>query len=306
MQLLSFLYPALLALLLTPDSALSAKPPKNAILLSKVKSITLRANAKTSHRRVPAVDQLTCEGPGCRHYKVDVMRCTNAGSDYNEEDIQWTCTADVPEEFKLGSTDVQCEGYASRDDPYVLKGSCGVKYRLLLTDKGEEKYGSGGFWGGGNKASNGGEEGWTFAGAVFTFVFLGFVGLIIYAIWRAIQEEGRRPPGARPGGYGGGGWGGGGGGGGGYPYDPPPPYPGKRYNQSSEGWRPGFWSGALGGAAAGYAAGSRRQRQPEPASRSSWFGGGDSGGSPRGHTPRSTSSSSNTYESTGFGSTSRR
>jgi hypothetical protein len=50
------------------------------------------------------------------------MRCTNMGSDYGDEDISWSCTADVPHYFKLGSTDVLCEGYSSPEDPYVLKG----------------------------------------------------------------------------------------------------------------------------------------------------------------------------------------
>jgi hypothetical protein len=62
MHLLSFLYPALLALLLTPVSVSAASKKKvymekNAILLSKVKSLTLRDNAMTSHRRVSAIPQ---------------------------------------------------------------------------------------------------------------------------------------------------------------------------------------------------------------------------------------------------------
>ena len=71
------------------------------------------------------------------------MRCKNSGSDYDEDSIQWTCTASLPEEFKLGSTDVICEGYDYPEDPYILKGSCGVEYRLVLTEKGQEKYGKG-------------------------------------------------------------------------------------------------------------------------------------------------------------------
>ncbi|KAL8714725.1 MAG: hypothetical protein Q9225_006508, partial [Loekoesia sp. 1 TL-2023] len=74
-------------------------------------------------------------------YDVDVMRCKNQGSDYDDQNIQWTCTASLPSEFKLGSTDVICEGYESSSDPYVLKGSCGVEYRLILTDIGEQEYG---------------------------------------------------------------------------------------------------------------------------------------------------------------------
>ena len=58
MQLPTFLYPTLLALLLTPSPISAAKKvPKNAILLSNVKSLTLRENAKTSHRRVSAIPQ---------------------------------------------------------------------------------------------------------------------------------------------------------------------------------------------------------------------------------------------------------
>ncbi|PMD36952.1 DUF1183-domain-containing protein, partial [Hyaloscypha variabilis F] len=128
---LPFLYPALLALLLTPLTEAAKKPPaKDAILLSQVKTLTLRSNAKTSHRRVSAIPQLSCKGPGCAHYKVDVMRCSNQGSAYNSEDVEWSCTASLPAEFKLGSTDVICEGYRNADDEYVLKGSCGVEYRL--------------------------------------------------------------------------------------------------------------------------------------------------------------------------------
>jgi len=74
-------------------------------------------------------------------YDVDVMRCTNSGADYDEDNVQWTCKAALPPEFKLGATDVMCEGYDSPDDPYILKGSCGVEYRLVLTEAGEKKYG---------------------------------------------------------------------------------------------------------------------------------------------------------------------
>ena len=236
------------------------------------------------------------------------MRCTNQGADYNEEDVQWSCTANLPAEFKLGSTDVICEGYSNANDEFVLKGSCGVEYRLLLTEQGEEKYGKYGGWGGSKKGDG---EGWTFGSLLFVLVFLGVLGWILYSMYLAYQQNpgARRLP-RRPGGFWGGGWGGGGGGGpgGGDPWDPPPPYPGKRHSTREEGWRPGFWSGAATGAAAGYVAGSRGQRQQEPPRQSSWFGGGNNNnwGNP---TPRSSGSSSSStarHESTGFGSTTRR
>lgn len=117
---------------------------KDAVLLSKVRSLTLQNHKQTTARRVTAIPQLTCVGGNAKSlYEVDVMQCTNSGSEYDAEDIQWTCRANLPPEFKLGSTEVVCEGFDSSEDPYVLKGSCGVEYRLVLTQMGEEKYGTG-------------------------------------------------------------------------------------------------------------------------------------------------------------------
>lgn len=118
------------------------RKPSDSVLLSKISSLTLRSGQKTSARRSSPIPQLQCTGGNARGlYDVDVMRCTNAGSDYDDDNVQWTCKASLPTEFKLGSTDVSCEGYDSPEDPYVLKGSCGVSYRLVLTEEGERKYG---------------------------------------------------------------------------------------------------------------------------------------------------------------------
>ncbi|KAH7418558.1 transmembrane protein-like protein 66 [Cadophora sp. MPI-SDFR-AT-0126] len=304
---MQLLHPLLLFLLTltTPSPATAAKKPKDAILLSSVKTLTLRSNALTSHRRVSAIPQLKCVGPACKHHNVDRMRCTNQGASYNEEDIEWSCVADMPSDFKLGSTEVICEGYANRDDPYVLKGSCGVEYRLLLTEQGEERFGkSGSGW---TREGNG-EGGSGLGKALFMLVFLGVLFWIIYSAWQALPAGGlpRQPRRGWGGGWGGGGWGGGPGGG--DPYDPPPPYPGKRYSTQQEGWRPGFWSGAAAGAAGGYMAGSRGNRQQEAPRGNSWFGGNSGGGynSPSPARSSSGSSSSARHSSTGFGSTSRR
>ncbi|KAA8568469.1 hypothetical protein MFRU_012g00360 [Monilinia fructicola] len=311
MLFLPFLYPFLLELLTFTPLTLAAKP-KNAILLSKVKSLTLRDNAKTSHRRVSAVPQLSCSGPGCQYYKVDIMRCTNQGSDYSSEDIQWSCTANLPEEFKLGSTDVVCEGYDSKDDEYVLKGSCAVEYRLLLTEEGEEKYGKS-FWDDGSRDSAV-EKGMSL---LFWLIFMGVLGWILYSMF---QNWGQGPVNGRVrrgGGGGFGGWGPGGPGGPGDDTDPPPPYPGtgKRYatnyGAAEQAWRPGFWSGAAAGAAGAYLAGNRANRQQDQGSRN-WGGGNWGGGSGSGWGPgsrsgsSSASSPSNSRSNTGFGSTSRR
>ncbi len=255
------------------------------------------------------------------------MRCKNQGSDYDDENIQWTCTAQLPDEFKLGSTDVICEGYDSSEDPYVLKGSCGVEYRLILTDLGEQKYGRGGgdLW---RDFKGRGYVNWP--AIIFWGIFIGVVGWMIYAA--VIRDWGNRPArrrnplgwgGGGPGGWGGGpgGWGGGGG-----ADDPPPPYdwspPGKPQPSTrrapaagAQGWRPGFMTGALGGAAAGYLAGNRGRNQQQPSQfygnqQGGGFWGNDAGeGSSRrggGAGSSGSSFSSTRHESSGFGSTSRR
>lgn len=247
----------------------SNKPPsKNAILLSDVQTLTVHSGRQTSSRRVPSIPQLTCVGPSriCSLHTVDVMRCTNEGYEYDEEDIQWSCSASLPAEFKLGGTEVICEGYRDPDDKFVLKGSCGVEYRLLLTDVGEERFG--------RMESEHSAVTWFFC--VF---ILAFIGLILLRICMGPTGDNRRR---------GGGWGGWGGGN--PPYDPPPPY--DSWGSSSGGFgssRPGFWSGAALGGATGYGLGRRyggtRSRNQDP-----WVGG----------------SGSSRHQSTGFGSSRRR
>ncbi|GAM84210.1 hypothetical protein ANO11243_022030 [Dothideomycetidae sp. 11243] len=231
------------------------------------------------------------------------MRCTNAGNDYDGLDVQWTCTANLPPEFKLGSTEVMCEGYSSPSDLYVLKGSCGVEYRLQLTERGEDKYGSGGR----SRART-----WLdtlIVGFVLTCkcgsLSFGVVFALILYNW--CTGGNRDGPARRPGF--GGGWGGGGGGDDGN--DPPPPYtqsPPPKGGSSG----PGFWTGAAAGAAGGYMAGRAGNGGGwggwggrNNSSRDSWqdrsnFGRSDSTGS------AGSSRSSTTYQSTGFGGTTRR
>ncbi|KAI0480295.1 hypothetical protein GGR56DRAFT_264440 [Xylariaceae sp. FL0804] len=333
----------LAALLALAPAAALAKKPANAILLSDVQSLTLRAGKQTTNRRVPAVPQLKCvSSPAvCALHAVDTMRCTNQGAGYDAEDVQWSCAANLPPELKLGSTDVACEGYASRDDPYVLRGSCAVEYRLVLTEAGERRFPdiAHNHGGGGSGSGSGSDLGAWLFGALFVAVCL----WILYGAWTSAQANRGRGGGAAPrrprnnwGGGGGGGPGfGGGGGGGGFfgagpgddDDDPPPPYPGQKTTSSSsyrqsrqggqaqnQGWRPGFWTGAATGAAAGYFAGNRpsnntRQQESRGLFGSSGSGSGSSSSSWGSGSPGAGSSgsvSSSRHESTGFGSTSRR
>ena len=304
----------LVCVLLSLTATAFAKRQLERVLLSNIKTLTLRRGLKTTHNRVSPLPQLNCIGGTAKDlYDVDVLRCKNAGSSYDNADVEWTCTASLPAEFKLGSTDVICEGFAGPDDPYVLKGSCGVEYRLMLTRLGEEKYGKKGsdLWEGfGGKAKGG-----NIAAGIFWLVFVGVVVWMIYAAFFR-EHDARRP--LNRGGFGGGG---------GHD-DPPPPYdyhppPSKpranvtpraaRAAPGQQGWRPGFWTGAMGGAAAGYMAGNRgNQAQQQQPRNQGWTNGEGSSTWGAGRTGVNRSPSSNSdygsarHESTGFGSTTRR
>ncbi|KAI1337805.1 hypothetical protein F5Y15DRAFT_144579 [Xylariaceae sp. FL0016] len=334
------LFSALLSLSILPTPTTAANKPSNAILLSDVQSLTFRSQSKTTARRVSPIPQLTCiSSPQiCGLYEIDILRCTNQGAGYSAQDIQWSCAASLPPEFKLGSTDVTCEGYASPDDDYVLKGSCGAEYRLVLTEAGEARWpdiangGGGGFswpWSSGKNTGKSStttsqeQQSTDISAYVFGVIFIGVCVWILWSACVAAQDNNdpnrrarRRPRNNGGGGGGGPGFGGGGGGGGWFQNDdsdPPPPYsaPKSSYSSSSRSRQQssgsGFWSGAAAGAAAGsaagYFAGSRgngnRQQQ-------SGVGGGGSNWSSSSSGSGSGSTSSSRYESTGFGGTTRR
>lgn len=101
------------------------------VLLSSIQALTLKAGHQTTSRRGPPVPQISCTGGNCdegsKH--VQVMQCNNKGLDsYGMP--QWECKAEVPSGWRLGTTDVSCEGFANSDDPYILAGSCGVEYTI--------------------------------------------------------------------------------------------------------------------------------------------------------------------------------
>ncbi|KAL1302586.1 hypothetical protein AAFC00_002964 [Neodothiora populina] len=279
----------------------AARKPSNSVLLSNIKSLTLRGGKDTTARRLKPVPQLSCVGGNaCDLYDIDVMRCTNSGSDYDADNVQWTCKASLPPEFKLGATDVICEGYDSAEDPYILKGSCGVEYRLVLTETGEEKYGHRDDYSGDGPATR--SERIMF-GLCLAFI----VGVIGYGVWTSCTRGAQRPPAGGRGGAGGGwGWGGDD-----DNDDPPPPYdprpPGTKGSQqapNTQGWRPGFWTGTAAGAAGAYMAANRgfgQRTDPMVGSSRSAQARSNSNGSSSSSPP-----SSARYESTGFGGSRRR
>jgi len=272
----------------------------------------------TTNRRVPAVPQVTCVGGDAEGlYEVDVMRCRNKGFNYNDDSVQWACTASLPPEFRLGSTDVVCEGYSGVDDPNVLKGSCAVEYLLFLTPLGEERYGrevnmpevtsehKAQVKTKSKSKSKSKHTSWS--GLMFWGLFISILGYILYTAMFRIR--GPSPDGGRELPRSPWGWGGGAGDQNGNPA--PPPYDfyskGPQTPRTPSAWRPGFWSGVIGGGAAGYMAGKDKKPaaagglRPTNTSRNN-----SSSGNGEGSSSEATATSTSRYESTGFGSTTKR
>ncbi|ESO08194.1 hypothetical protein HELRODRAFT_98295 [Helobdella robusta] len=106
------------------------------VLLKDVQVVTLRNKEYTTGRRNKPIPQLHCLGgfSGCETVTLDTVQCYNRGFDGN--DYNWECKADMPKHFKFGKMEVTCEGYDYPDDPYILAGSCGLRYELIdLSDK---------------------------------------------------------------------------------------------------------------------------------------------------------------------------
>ena len=58
---------------------------------------------------------------------------------------QWECKADMDSSYRFGDIAVNCEGYNYPDDPYILKGSCGVGlnfffHNIIQVDRRQLKY----------------------------------------------------------------------------------------------------------------------------------------------------------------------
>lgn len=159
-------------LLATTPSTVSAFGNNNhkKVLLKDVQTLTLHQGRMTTGRRTSPVPQIKCVGgnacgdfePGNFLFSVlletaspfhfvsinrffphfssfcfnglqlEVVQCTNAG--FDGSDVQWKCQADLPDNLRFGQLDVFCEGYTYPDDPYVLKGSCGLEYKLQYTN----------------------------------------------------------------------------------------------------------------------------------------------------------------------------
>ncbi|KAF9430348.1 Store-operated calcium entry-associated regulatory factor [Podila epigama] len=217
------------------------------VLLRDVQTITLHQGRMTTGRRTSPVPQLNCiGGNACGLYEPDVVQCTNTGS--NGDDVQWKCQADLPENVRFGQLDVYCEGYKNPDDPFVLKGSCGLEYKLHYTGNHRHQ---------GYSWDDSDIKNWvnkvkrrSWMETLYFCTWMSIVGYILYSfVQRLFQPTTPRddpPPPYRASSHGSGGGGGGGGGGHGGGWGSGWGSGHDHYHKPSapsEGYRPGFWSG---------------------------------------------------------------
>nr|ACO11617.1 Transmembrane protein 66 precursor [Caligus rogercresseyi] len=304
MKSLVLILPLILCLL--PGVALG----EDKVLLTQVKTLTLSEGSMTTGRRASRTSQLSRTG-GSAPWGIEprTVQCYNRGHD--GVDVQWECKADLESTVELGRIEVTCEGYDYPDDPYILRGSCGLEYSL------ENRRGSShqsNTQGSQKKSSSGG---FNFADSLVLFV----MALVAYALYRSCVSGSRnqedRAYGSTNDDYhgrgGGGGWSnpgsGSSGAGGGFNsglgdnYDNPSCRQGGTNRGSGYG---GFWTGLGMGGLAGYmmgGTGARQRRDPNASygGGSSFFGGGGGSSSSFGG-----GGSGGMHSSSGFGGTRRR
>ncbi|KAI0759583.1 hypothetical protein BD413DRAFT_607513 [Trametes elegans] len=241
------------------------------VALAKIPSLTFYKDELTLSRRGPPIPQLTCIGRPCKLYQPDVVRCVNIGG--SGTDVEWKCEADLPDSLRFGRVEVSCEGWDRPGDPYVLKGSCGLDYRLVQVPSSLRGPGAE------DPSYPARFSRWLYelsedpVGAFFMLVWVAVLGLILYNLLSSCLRARRAQPGSspqpprRP-------WWGPGSGGGWFsgpapdtgPHDPPPPY--TKHAPSSptgpapaQGWAPGFWTGAALGGLGAYLFGSGAREQ---------------------------------------------
>ncbi|KTW27367.1 hypothetical protein T552_02346 [Pneumocystis carinii B80] len=224
------------------------------ILLSKIQVLTFYKEKYTKSLRFKPSPQMICVGGDAKGlYELNEIQCRNIGSEYYTEDVQWSCSSILPSFYKLGRTNVVCEGYSGSDDRYVLKGSCFVEYTLHLTEEGKIYY---------KKQRNfffdTKKDLYTYANMFLHYLITFSIVYILYLLLKKARTVFQN---WHPGNWFGGG-------GGDYPGGSPPPYSGpyhgKTYQSSRSPWTPGFWSGLLGGAILSHMMRGSRERYTYP------------------------------------------
>ncbi|XP_027491400.1 store-operated calcium entry-associated regulatory factor isoform X1 [Corapipo altera] len=272
------------------------------VLLRDVQALTLHRGQYTTSRRTPAVPQLQCTGgsAGCSRVP-EVVQCYNKG--WDGYDVQWQCKADLDKAYRFGHTEVSCEGFDYPDDPYILRGSCSLLFRLELTEEGERKVKTSGSFGSSYYQSR--QDSSDSGSGVIVVIVLLALAFGVYKFFLSNQQP-QESPGDSDGFA--------------RPFwqsqqaPPPPGFKSSFTDDNSFGTHshhgthsgPGFWTGLGAGGLLGYLAGSHSRAQPRSPYYSMWT---DPTAAPpmNEHSSNSTQgSSSGTRTASGFGGTKRR
>lgn len=188
------------------------------VLLRDVQVLTLKSGQMTTGRRSSPVPQLKCIGGSAQgNFNPQAVQCYNRG--FDGQDVQWECKADMDNLYRFGSVEVVCEGYDYPDDPYILKGSCGLEYTLELTKEGQQRNQQGGGGYSNSHSYNYNSKSSNSSSGFGDLIVLGVICLVIYAMYKTCIDNGGQNMGDRqysstgsdyPGSPGGGSGGGGG------------------------------------------------------------------------------------------------
>uniref|UniRef100_A0A8C5M256 Store-operated calcium entry-associated regulatory factor n=1 Tax=Leptobrachium leishanense TaxID=445787 RepID=A0A8C5M256_9ANUR len=290
--------------------------PQDRILLREIQAITLYADRHTNSRRTSPIPQLQCVGgnAGCKAMP-QVVQCHNRG--WDGIDVQWDCKVDMDNAYRFGKVEVNCEGFDYPDDPYVLRGSCGLEYTIEYTEEGWKRsnngHSSGGFGSGYSQSQS---KSWNSpsssdgSGALVIVVIL----LLAYGIYKLFLSGPSTQQQPHPDEYG-------------YGHQthasaPPPPgfksdfagstgscggVPGGSTFAGRGSQGPGFWTGLGTGGVLGYLFGNRRSQPYQSPYFNSWSGPTHTGSTYDSmNQPFRQPQSSGVRTTSGFGGTKRR
>jgi len=165
---------------------------KDKVKLKDIDVITLHSGSMTTGRRSSPVPQLNHKGSSSfNQYLPSTVQCYNRGHD--GYDVQWECVAELPAEVKFGQINVLCEGFDYPDDPYILRGSCGLEYTLENTGAGHRQNSYNSY---SKPTYSHWQKGQSGAGSVIPLII---VCVIIYLVYsKCIAPQSRRPAAPTP------------------------------------------------------------------------------------------------------------
>ncbi|KAJ6226848.1 hypothetical protein M0813_10382 [Anaeramoeba flamelloides] len=108
------------------------------VALKSLETLMLYGDQVTLARRGSPIPQLYCEN--CKDFGApEANQAVCKPLKKTKNDIIWDCNLDLPEGYKLESHFLSCEGWDKPGDEYILKGSCGLEYRIKAVSNTKHK-----------------------------------------------------------------------------------------------------------------------------------------------------------------------